>query len=250
MKQRQPDTGLWFLEGEDYAAWKANPASFIWLYGIPGCGKTILSSTILHNILEYCANDPGKVVAYFYFDFKDTQKQSSELMIRSLVSQLYQQCIKMPTALQELFSSCGNGQRQPSLDSLLEVMSSIIQEFPESYIVLDALDECTDRTELMDMLERIIGLKLEGSHILVTSRKERDIEISLGTVADPQNIICLQNKLVDRDIRTYVRQRLSNDQSLNKWQKDPDIRHEIDIALTKGACGMYVCPIFSLEIQY
>ena len=129
-------------------------------------------------------------------------------------------------------------------------MSSIIQEFPELYIVLDALDECTDRTELMDMLERIIGLKLEGSHILVTSRKERDIEISLGTVADLQNIICLQNKLVDRDIRTYVRQRLSDDQSLNKWQKDPDIRHEIDIALTKGACGMYVCHIFSLEIQY
>jgi hypothetical protein len=99
--------------------------------------------------LQYCADDPGKVVAYFYFDFNDTQKQSPELMIRSLVSQLSQRCVKIPTMLETLFSSCENGQRQPSLDGLLEVMHYMVQEFPQSYIVLDALDECTDRTELM-----------------------------------------------------------------------------------------------------
>jgi Cdc6-like AAA superfamily ATPase len=240
VKLRQTDTGLWFLRGEDYAAWKTNPASFIWLYGIPGCGKTILSSTILQNILQYCANDPGKVVAYFYFDFNDTQKQSPELMIRSLVSQMSQQCVKIPTTLETLFSSCENGQRQPSLDGLLEVMHYMMQEFPETYIVLDALDECTDRTELMAILERITRLKLEGSHLLVTSRKERDIESSLETIVDTQNTICLQSELVDRDIRTYVRQRLSDDKSLSKWQKDPDIRHEIEMTLVKGAQGMCV----------
>jgi Cdc6-like AAA superfamily ATPase len=246
VKQRQANTGLWFLEGEDYAAWKTNPASFIWLYGIPGCGKTILSSTILQNILEYCANDTGKVVAYFYFDFNDTQKQSPELMIRSLVSQLSQQCVKIPATLEALFSSCENGQRQPSLDSLLEVMRSIIHEFPESYIVLDALDECTDRTELIAILERTIGLKLEGSHLLVTSRKERDIEISLETIVDTQNIICLQSKRVDKDIRTYVRQSLSDNKDLSKWRKDPEIKHEIEMALVKGAQGMCVYPLVCL----
>jgi len=189
---------------------------------------------------------PWKVIAYFYFDFNDTQKQSPELMIRSLVSQLSQQCVKIPTTLETLFSSCENGQRQPSLDGLLEVMHYMMQEFPESYIVLDALDECTDRTELMAILERIAGLKLEGSHILVTSRKERDIESSLETIVDTQNTICLQSKLVDRDIRTYVHQRLSDDKSLSKWQKDPDVRHEIEMALVKGAQGMCVYPLVSL----
>jgi hypothetical protein len=246
VKRRQADTGLWFLEGEDYAAWKTNPAAFIWLYGIPGCGKTILSSTILQNILQYCADDPGKVVAYFYFDFNDTQKQSPELMVRSLVSQISQQCVKIPTTLETLFSSCENRQRQPSLDGLLEVMHYMIQEFPEIYIVLDALDECTNRTELMTILERIIGLKLKGSHLLVTSRKERDIESSLETIVDTQNVICLQSELVDRDISTYIRQRLSDDKSLSKWQKDPDIRHEIEMALVKGAQGMCVYPLVNL----
>jgi len=71
---------LWFLESEQYAKWKASPSSFLWLHGIPGCGKTILSSTVIEDILQHCTNDPGKAAAYFYFDFKDPQKQSSELM--------------------------------------------------------------------------------------------------------------------------------------------------------------------------
>jgi hypothetical protein len=246
VKRRQAETGLWFLESDDYAAWKTNPASFLWLYGIPGCGKTILSSTILQNVLQYCADDPGKIVAYLYFDFNDPQKQSPELMVRSLVSQLSQRCVKIPTMLETLFSSCENGQRQPSLDGLLEVMHYMVQEFPQSYIVLDALDECTNRTELMNILERIAGWKLEGSHLLVASRKERDIESSVETIVDTQNTICLQSELVDRDIFTYVRQRLSDDKSLSKWQKDPGIRHEIEMALMKGAQGMYVYPLVCL----
>lgn len=49
-KQRQADTGLWFLESERYTKWKVDAVSPLRLYGIE-CGKTILSSTILHNLL-------------------------------------------------------------------------------------------------------------------------------------------------------------------------------------------------------
>jgi hypothetical protein len=80
----------------------------------------------------------------------------------------------------------------------------MIQEFPETYIILDALDEYTDRTELMAILKRITRLKLKGSHLLVTSRKERDIESSLETIMNTQNAICLQSELVNRDIYIYI----------------------------------------------
>ena len=167
-------------------------------------------------------------------------------MIRSLISQLSRQCTKIPTTLETLFSSCENGQRQPSPEALLEVLYQIVQGFPQSYIVLDALDECTDRVELMDILERIAKWRLKKLRLLVTSRKERDIERSLECVVDEQNAICLQSKLVDKDIYTYVRQRLSDDKSLSKWQEDPDIRHEIEVALMKGAHGMYAYPLVGL----
>ncbi|KFY91992.1 hypothetical protein V498_05197 [Pseudogymnoascus sp. VKM F-4517 (FW-2822)] len=249
IKLRQSDTGLWLLEGEVYSKWKLDSSPFIWLYGIPGCGKTILSATVTQDILLYCANDPGKVVAYFYFDFADADKQKPELMVRSLISQLSEQCIRIPLALEALYSSCDKGNQQPSLDALMNVLQQILLEFPQSYLVLDALDECADRAELLSILEQIARWQLEEMRVLVTSRKERDIESSLEEIVNEECIICLQHQVVDKDIQTYVRQRLSNDKGLKKWQEDVEIRQEIETALMEGSCGMFrwaVCQMDTL----
>ncbi|KAF2264552.1 hypothetical protein CC78DRAFT_229938 [Lojkania enalia] len=240
LKQRQDDTGLWFLESDQYAQWKTSAASFLWLHGIPGCGKTILSSAILQNVLQHCGGDPSKVVAYFFFDFNDVQKQNLELMVRSLICQLSQQCVKIPTSLDMLFSSCENGQR-PSLHTLLKVLQQMMQESPHVYIILDALDECSERPALMDILETMSAWQLQNSHTLLTSRRERDIDSSLETFIRQQNVVCLQSELVDRDIQKYVRQRLSDEKQLSRWGKDPVLRQDIEAALMKGAQGMYGC---------
>ncbi|ELR06475.1 hypothetical protein GMDG_08000, partial [Pseudogymnoascus destructans 20631-21] len=238
IKVRQPATGLWLLESEVYSKWKSNGSSFVWLYGISGCGKTILSSTITQDILFYCDNDPGKVAAYFYFDFTDTDKQKPQLMVRSLISQLSEQCIKMPSALEALYSSLDKGNRQPPLDALMDVLQQILQEFPQSYLILDALDECADRAELLSILEQMAGWQLEEMRVVITSRKERDIENSLEDIVSREFIICLEHQVVDKDIQTYVRQRLSDDKGLKKWQKDADIRREIETTLMEGSRGI------------
>jgi hypothetical protein len=240
LKQRQHDTGLWFLEGEQYAGWKTDAASFLWLYGIPGCGKTILSSTILQNIFQHCDDKPGHAVAYFYFDFNDVQKQDAELMLRSLVGQLSQQAGDIPPSLDALFSSCEGGKRRPSLDSLLQVARRMLQQLPQVYVMLDALDECAQRSELMEMLETMAGWQLTNVHVIMTSRRERDIESSLGGLVDPQNSVCLQGEAVDKDIQQYVRQRLSDDKGLNKWGRDATLRQQIESALMEGSKGMCV----------
>ncbi len=41
-EQRQANTGDWFLQREDYQSWRMRENSFLWLNGIPGCGKTVL----------------------------------------------------------------------------------------------------------------------------------------------------------------------------------------------------------------
>jgi len=190
-------------------------------------------------VLQYCDGDPGKVAVYFYFDFNDVQKQNSELMLRSLISQLSEKCVLIPEGLDTFLSSYEND-RQPTLDALLELMQQIIRGLPQSYIILDALDECNDRTELMNILETLCRWQLENLHLLLTSRRERDIESSLECFIDKQNIIGLQSQVVDKDIRSYVRHRLSNDKSLSKWQKDSTVGQEIEIALMNGAHGMYL----------
>lgn len=221
-----------------YSEWKTDPASFLWLYGIPGCGKTILSSTVIQDVLQYCDDDPGKAVAYFYFDFNDSQKQSSELMLRSLVTQFSRHCIKVPTTLESLCSSAMNEGRQPSPDALLTALQQLTKEFPAAYIILDALDECIDRAELLTHLEDMAGWQFENLHVIVTSRKEHDIESFLESFVDERNAVYLQSALVNEDIRAFVRHRLSVDKRFKRWQKNEEVQREVEQTLMEKAHGM------------
>ncbi|KAF1938815.1 HET-domain-containing protein [Clathrospora elynae] len=249
-KQRQAETGLWLLESAKFTDWKERAASRLWLYGIPGCGKTILSFTIIEHLLQHCHDDIRIVTAYFYFDFDDAQKQDPELMLRSLLCQLLQRSFTIPKGVDALFSSCENGQRKPSLHALLDVTRQVAQEFAHVYVVLDALDECTQRSELMDMLEMVARWRLDNLHLLMTSRKERDIESSLENYIKKEDSLCLQRDVVDQDIQRYVQQRLRDDKGLAKWNKDAAVRQEIEAALMGGARGMFrwaACQLDTLE---
>ncbi|RII22710.1 hypothetical protein CUC08_Gglean013428 [Alternaria sp. MG1] len=246
-KQRQAKTGLWLLEGEQFTRWKKSAASRLWLYGIPGCGKTILSSTVVENLLEYCHDDTNIVTAYFYFDFNDIQKQDPELMLRSLLCQLVQRSVVIPKGVDALFSSCENGQRKPSSHALLQVIKEAAQEFTHVYVVLDALDECAQRLELMDMLEAVAEWQLDNLHLLMTSRKERDIERSLEEYIREEDAVCLQRDVVDQDIQRYVQQRLCVDKGLAKWNNNAVVRQEIEAALMGGARGMFRWAVCQLD---
>ncbi|RAR05617.1 HET-domain-containing protein [Stemphylium lycopersici] len=246
-KQRQAKTGLWLLESAKFTDWKQSAASRLWLYGIPGCGKTILSSTVIDHLLQHCHDDTSIVTAYFYFDFNDTQKQDPELMLRSLLYQLVQRSVVIPKGIDALFLSCENGTRKPSLHALLQVTKELAQNFTHVYVVLDALDECMQRSELMSMLETVARWQLDNLHLLMTSRKEREIESSLEEYISDEDAICLQREVVDQDIQRYVQQRLHNDKALKKWNKDAAVRQEIEAALMHGARGMFRWAVCQLD---
>jgi hypothetical protein len=92
------------------------------------------------------------------------------------------------------------------------------EEFLARYIILDTLDECTDREELVAMIETVASWQLESLHVFVTSRQERDLQSSLEILVIASNIIPLQSTVVDDDIRKYVRHRISVNKKLKKWQ--------------------------------
>ncbi|KAH9208851.1 hypothetical protein DL95DRAFT_311039, partial [Leptodontidium sp. 2 PMI_412] len=156
----------------------------------------------------------------------------------------------MSSSLDTLFASCDNGQRPPSPDSLLNALHGLLQEFPHAYIILDALDECGSRKRLMAILKKLSMGQMSGLHLLCTSRREGDIEATLGRILDSRNVLCIPTDAVDHDIESYVRQRLSDDDGLQKWRDDGIIRQKIESALLSGAHGMFrwaACQLDSLE---
>ena len=45
----------------------------------------------------------------------------------------------------------------------------MFQTFESTYILLDALDECTDREDLLEFIEALMDWNVKGLHVLATS---------------------------------------------------------------------------------
>ena len=196
----------------------------------------IRSSTIIQDVMLYCQADKTLAIMYFYFDFSDTEKQRYENLIRSLVVQLSRQSTNIPEALNVIYSRRQEvqQQQQPTTDDIVLTLQDMLGDFRQSFIILDALDECTEREELLGLIEKIVNWKLEKLHILVTSRRENDIEDTLTPLITGQ--ICIQSALINADIHVHIRERLQNDRKLRKLPKDMQI--EIEKTLMDGANGM------------
>ena len=240
LQQRQKGTGQWFLQSDTFSTWRSRPKSAVWLYGIPGCGKTILSSSIVTHLRSL----PDLTLVYFYFDFNDASKQTLQGLVRSLISQLYYAPKGAQKPLEKLFSSCSNGITQPSDDLLCDVLTEMIEQTEEVWIILDALDECATRKghATAGVVSWVCSLirSTGNTHLLVTSRPEHDIRVKLNDCIEEHNRVSIQSHLVKDDISAYVRTRVRNDEELQRWQGHPDVQEEIEQTLTDKANGMYV----------
>ena len=173
-------------------------------------------------------------MAYFYFDFGDSEKQRSENLIRSLITQLSFQTSSCPDSLATLYSQNQNGQRHPTIPSLMMTLKDIVRGFEHVYVILDALDECEDREQLLGLLEEIRNWKVGKLNLFATSRAERDIEDGIGPHVSAR--INFHNSQVNADIQIHIQERLENDPKLKKWSAK--VHGEIEAVLMEGAHGM------------
>ena len=185
-------------------------------------------------MISHYQSKPKIGVAYFYLDFNDLDKQRTEKLIRSLIVQLLARCGYVPELLQSAYSQSQNGQTQPTTEDLTVILCQVLEIFDSTYILLDALDECTDREELLKFIEALMDRDIKYLHIISTSRKENDITMSLEPLVTCQ--LCIQSALIDADIRVHILEKLSNDPKLQKWPIN--VQKEIEDALMSGANGM------------
>lgn len=235
-QQHHTGTGQWLLGSDRYAKWKTKRNSFLWLHGIPGCGKTILSSSVVADLQESAT---FLNLVYFYFDFNDIAKQSLESAVRSLVTQLYHNRTDLRKETDALYSLCNDGNCEPDSASLFKLFQTMVQKAGEIWLVLDALDECRERNEGPGggLLPWIQGLRDTGLdvHLLVTSRPEQDIQAAIESRSFTDEIIPLQSDVVSDDIHAYIR---AQTMTMSRWRLRPDIQEKIESTLVEKADGM------------
>ncbi|RYN62891.1 hypothetical protein AA0118_g4972 [Alternaria tenuissima] len=86
---RHATTGFWLTGTDEFTKWMQGSNLHLWLSGIPGAGKTILSSLIIQQCLKEATDD--RAVAFFYCDYKNSKSQDMVQILSSLASQLARQ---------------------------------------------------------------------------------------------------------------------------------------------------------------
>ncbi|KAI9770356.1 MAG: hypothetical protein M1839_003233 [Geoglossum umbratile] len=245
-EMREPLTGNWFLQSDDFAAWKQEPKQLLWLHGIPGCGKTVLSSTVIEHIKTICRKDSQCQYIFYYFDFSDSKKQEVVGLLRSALAQLASRNLETLREVENLYGRNDRGKQQPDKKNLLSILLSVLRSPLRTYLIIDALDECSQREELLKVLSSIYRQCSEHVNILVTSRKEYDIELAFDSLASSS--IGIQQSVVDADIRIHVKTCLVEDAKLRRWPLA--VKKEMEDALVRGAQGMFrwvVCQLVVLR---
>jgi hypothetical protein len=167
-------------------------------------------------------------MAYFYFDFRDVDKQKLHNLLPSLLIQLSARSNPYSDVLSQLYSA-HDRQSKPSNREMVECLKKmlLLEGQPPIYIIIDALDECpiasvsesSPREEVLGFVDKLVGLNLSNLHICVTSRPERDIQEVLEPLTE--HPVSLHDESgQQKDIEDYVTSFVQSDRKMRGWREE------------------------------
>ena len=185
-------------------------------------------------------------IGYFYFDFRDANKQHWRDLVPSLLVQISARSDTRCDILSRLYMAHDSGAQQPNDDVLfqsLKEMTTLPDQRP-IYLIMDAVDECPNtsgipspREQVVKLIKELVDLGLPNLHILVTSRPELDIRDILESLTSLR--VSLHDQSGQRkDIVDYVRSVVYSDSEpiMRRWKtEDKDLVVE---TLSDRADGM------------
>ena len=169
-------------------------------------------------------------MAYFYFDFRDANKQGLRDLLTSLLTQLSACSGPCCDILSDLYLAHDKGKNQPSDTSLAQCLKKLVSlpDQPPIYLVIDALDESPNasgisspREMILRLLEELVDLSLQNLRICVTSRPEIDIRNVLEPLTS-RRVSLHDQSGQKQDIEDYVRSVVYSDsqQIMKRWRKE------------------------------
>ena len=167
-------------------------------------------------------------MAYFYFDFRDVDKQNLSNLLPSLLIQLSARSNHCCDILSRLYSSHDRGVREPNDQTMIESLKEMLtlETQGSTYIILDALDECpitstipSPREEVLDFVDELVGLHLPNVHVCVTSRPEHDIQTVFKDLT--LHAVSLHDESGQQDdIVNYVTSFVRSDRKVRRWREE------------------------------
>jgi ankyrin repeat domain-containing protein 50 len=182
-----------------------------------------------------------EALAYFYCDRNESARQDPELILRSFVRQLSisRNSDAIQHSLVQLYyqkRKNGFASGKLKIEESRDVLLQLIRIYPQTTLVLDALDEChkETRTQLMDILDTLVTQSPKPVKIFISSRPDRDIRYRFECGPNV-HIKATDNR---DDIAKFVDDKIDNSPEYWRNSISFDLKDEIRKILVDKSEGM------------
>jgi hypothetical protein len=178
--------------------------------------------SIVVDYLERSFEGENVAITYIYCSYKEQRDQTVLNLIASLLKQLVQRNAVISEKIISLYNSHIKKQTPLMLEECSNLLKSEARRFSKVFMVIDALDECSESSGTrMSFLTEI--QKLQPSiHLLVTSRYIPPIDREFEKASH------VEIRASDDDIRRYIESRIERERRLLRHvQADPGMRETI-----------------------
>ncbi|KAI9769489.1 MAG: hypothetical protein M1840_003966 [Geoglossum simile] len=246
-------TCRWILGNPDFKEWfNGGRSSCLWCSGIPGAGKTVLTSVIVHHA-KLRRGKSGNALAFFYCTSFDPRTLTALTILGSFIMQLmaqFEQLSKpMPAILTKKAVQARDECRNSiDTDELVEILLAFATNSLETFFILDGLDECIpeEREKMLSFFEQLLQRKVSGStyRILISSRDDVNVSQEIPSCAR----LPVHDTDVEGDICEYVSNTVDDLIQKRKLKvHDESLIVDIKERLTIGAQGMFLWVAFQIR---
>ncbi|KAJ8108358.1 hypothetical protein OPT61_g8230 [Boeremia exigua] len=211
-EKRTKGTCEWLPKHSRFRDWEDSEcSSLLWLQGNMGTGKTYLSSKIIDRYLAQSGDkalhkhDEG--FAYFYCSNSDPSRQGIDKILRSYMRQLSE----VPGRPGAIHSALFQGKDRVewwaiTVVTCKKILQEIIDSYPRTILVLDALDECdrATRKAFLDLCKDLVQKSSRVLKIFITSRPETDIQKDLESFQSQEILITISTSNNRSDVKKFV----------------------------------------------
>ncbi|OTA89984.1 hypothetical protein M434DRAFT_33979 [Hypoxylon sp. CO27-5] len=237
LQQRQDGTGQWFLESPEFQDWMQSAGQTLWCSGAPGAGKTVMASTTIQYLREKVRGSSTSSLAFVYCDYRQRQDQKASILLGNIWAQLFRQRGPSATEIEQLF---GEIMARFDFTPTRTLITNMIRDeltngnLDRTYIVVDALDECTDENERNGFIDSLRSLQ-PLVNVLVTSRTTY---LDNGEFSDVRTFRFIPT---DEDMSIYVNARIRESKKMSGYVgRRPELSDDIRRIVVERANGMFL----------
>lgn len=231
-------TTQWIFGHDSYKSWEERTESCsIHCNGIPGCGKTILASSVINNLITDPV-DPSHLVCFYYCDYANRQTLNPAVMLGTFIRQILENSHNSENLRNWVLNQWAHRPSTPLAQELLPAVLEAFKEFQRVTIVIDAPDELSpqDQHECGSIISTFLSLYGCRVKVFLSCRFEAVI---LNQVPQAQFSIALSPDLLTRDISRLVEDMVQ--EKIDRQDltcRDPGLQQEINDKLKDGAKEM------------